>query len=142
MIIQNGGMEDCAGSARHFEERVSMRAMMQAIGCGFMLAIAPTPGAAEPGLETARMWLKSCSSKEGSATYIACMNYLRGFGEANEVNPAGKAFCYPEGFTGGQAVALYVKYVNDHPEYQHLSFPLMVLKMMTHYFPCGEAPMP
>jgi hypothetical protein len=45
-------------------------------------------------------------------------------------------FCAPTGATGVQFIRIFLKYVDDHPEEGHKSFPRVALTALSRAFPC------
>jgi Rap1a immunity proteins len=73
---------------------------------------------------------------------IGCSGYLKGIidSEAYMSSTVLKGRCLPEDVTYGQAEAIFLKYLRDHPEKLHLHLPGLFLDAMKEAFPCSKQP--
>ena len=71
-----------------------------------------------------------------------CNHYIHGVIDTFESakdwdwSPKGESICAPEGFNGDQAIRIFVKYADEHPEELHNSAPSMVWDALHKAFPC------
>ncbi len=119
------------------------RRTLAAIAIGLSL-LAPQTGAAQ---NQAINLLRQCEGREPASApelgLLACASYLAGFIDMHsiaEAYGASTGFCMPrQGIQNEQAVRVYVKWANDHPEKLHESARLSVLWAMSDAFPCEQA---
>lgn len=77
-----------------------------------------------------------------TAAQGVCLGYIdgvldtlvlsKGFWSASDV------ICVPEGVTSDQAVRVFVKYADEHPEKLHLNAPDIILDSLEKAFPCHK----
>lgn len=71
-----------------------------------------------------------------------CVGYLMGVLDGFEMVRATKemdpahTICMPDGVKGPQAVRIFLKYINDHPEVLNKSAPAVVWLAMHQAYPC------
>jgi hypothetical protein len=73
---------------------------------------------------------------------LACLNYVQGvldaFEAASKWNwaPKGEAVCIPPDVKGDQAVRIFMKYADNHPEELNKAAPSVLWSAMHSVFPC------
>jgi len=77
---------------------------------------------------------------------LACLNYVQGaldaFQDANKWNwvPKTEAICPAPDVKADQAVRIFMKYVDDHPEELNKAAPSVLSSAMHNAFPCTATP--
>jgi hypothetical protein len=72
-----------------------------------------------------------------------CNHYIHGVIDTFESardwdwSPRNESICPPNGFNGDQAIRIFVKYADEHPEELHNSAPSMVWDALHTVFPCA-----
>jgi hypothetical protein len=65
-----------------------------------------------------------------------CNGYLQGAIDTFEFERASGSLCIPNEVKSEQAIRVFMKYSDDHPEELHKAAPVVVLEAMRQAFPC------
>lgn len=97
----------------------------------------------ESPLSTGNTIYPICTSSQIN-TQIICASYVAGFlsGIANQaiLSERKPVFCLPAEANNGQALAVFVKYMSDHPERRHYDVPSLLIVSLGEAFPCTKIP--
>jgi hypothetical protein len=69
----------------------------------------------------------------------SCVGYIQGSIDAFEferIRGSEKSVCVPDDVKGEQAIRVFMKYSDEHPEELHKGAPLVVWEAMHQAFPC------
>jgi hypothetical protein len=71
----------------------------------------------------------------------ACRGYIAGARDMlldwkNNITENWSVVCEPEGVTAGQAAAVVIKWLNEHPEKRHEGAQMLVFMALNEAFPC------
>ena len=99
---------------------------------GFLIC---EPLAAAEHLSAQKLY-ERCSDHSGSAEDATCTAWIMGFADGLAMGQAGKAWCFPEGGTVGQARLVIEKFLRDHPEVLHLPAVAVAGGALMAAFPC------
>jgi len=93
-----------------------------------------------PAMQRAEELVWSCTDETPSSR-VFCMAYMAGMLDAYTVisglYPQAKFACIPEtGISGEQVMNIFIKWVKDHPEKQHIPARTIVLLSLRDAFPC------
>ena len=104
--------------------------------------LVPNVAAATP---TGQEFLNNCRS-EDNVLHGVCLGYVSGVIDSAPVyaylHDSDPSFCTPEGVTAGQARAVVIKFLEDHPADLHLGAETLVVGAAITAWPCEspEAP--
>lgn len=107
-------------------------------------AVASGPALADGSpLSTGNSIYPLCTSTQVQ-TSIICNAYVVGFvsGISNQaiLSESRPVFCLPAESNNGQIIAVFVKYMADHPEKRHIDTPSLIIVSLKEAFPCTERP--
>jgi hypothetical protein len=122
------------------------------IGAVALAGLLASGGAAA---ETGNQMLPACTEllkdstdnkfAEGGSKFAAgqCLGFISGVTGllvyAHNKDPAGYPVCLPEsGFTNGQALRVYVKYLNANPEHLHYDATGLLMIALGQAYPCKK----
>ena len=105
---------------------------------GLLLISSPALAQDEPDRNIDLM--RHCQT-ESADFQVACLSYIRGMMDMHGIMSTkwGKSFyCLPkQGISGGQAVKIFVKWAEDHPERLHEFQFTGVILALAEAFPCN-----
>jgi hypothetical protein len=91
--------------------------------------------------------LRMCASGGSGVESGYCTGRVEGWidgvhaGQAmSQVRFSDRQVCVPNGATTGQNVAIFVKYLREHPEQRHESPSMLMLYSFTKAYPCKGGP--
>ena len=97
------------------------------------------PAMASAGFETGNTLLSTCAEERTFFQDGVCSGYIVGIMDEHETLLAWEelnepAYCAPDGVTIGQAKAIVIKYLKEHPEDLHVSASGLVLNALAVAF--------
>jgi Rap1a immunity proteins len=105
-------------------------------------ASAGNPTDAEIARNDGTLWLKACTSEPAEFWKGTCIGLIIGADETHRfITTLTKMpmYCMPlRGITNGQKLAIFVKFLQDHPEELHVPGPWLFLMAMRTAFPCPK----
>ena len=114
------------------------------VGTLLTLAIPPVPVSA--AFVDGNALLKSCETKEGSATYYQessfCTAYVMGVSDTIDFyqgsDEVEKFICLPSGVTSGQLRDVVIQFLKKNPAERHKGAQSLAFVAMLLAFPCGD----
>jgi hypothetical protein len=80
-----------------------------------------------------------CSNPKNSSESLICTAYMAGFLDGLYQADAQKAFCFPRGFTVGQARLIIEKFMSEHPEELHKGASAISARALLIAYPCKRS---
>ena len=97
--------------------------------------------AQESPLSTGNTIYPHCTA-ENVQQKIMCSAYVIGFtsGIINQaiLTKTEPLFCLPHEGNNAQTIAVFVKYMSDHPEKRHFDTPSLIIMSLSEAFPCKK----
>jgi hypothetical protein len=94
-----------------------------------------------PGLDTGNALQRVCAAEDG-LEFGACIGYINGsvdqFFAIAPFLGDGMTACRPRGVTYGQAKAVILKHLNDHPERLQQKASALIAQALIAAFPCEK----